>query len=46
MYCILIYNKNKPNCEVNPMKKRVITMDNGVVTSDVMKGKYKKHESN
>lgn len=25
MYCILIYNKNKPNCEVNPMKKRVIT---------------------
>ncbi len=31
---------------VNRMKKRVITMDNGVVTSDVMKGKYKKHESN
>ena len=31
---------------VNRMKKRVISMENGVITNDVMKGKYKKHESN
>lgn len=27
---------------VNRMKKRVISMENGVITNDVMKGKYKK----
>lgn len=31
---------------VNSMKKRVVTIENGVVTSDVMKGKYKVNESN
>lgn len=31
---------------VNRMKKRVITINNGVVTNDIMKGKYKEHESN
>lgn len=31
---------------VNRMKKRVISINNGVITGDVMKGKYKQHESN
>ena len=31
---------------VNRMKKRVISINNGVITEDVMKGKYKQHESN
>lgn len=30
---------------VNRMKKRVILIENGVVTSDEMKGKYKSHEN-
>ena len=29
---------------VNRMKKRVITIKDGVITSDCMKGKYKEHE--
>ena len=31
---------------VNRMKKRVISMSNGVITKDIMKGKYKENESN
>lgn len=31
---------------VNRMKKRVISINNGVVTNDIMKGKYKQNESN
>ena len=31
---------------VNRMKKRVISINNGVITNDVMKGKYKENESN
>lgn len=31
---------------VNRMKKRVICINNGVITNDVMKGKYKENESN
>ena len=31
---------------VNRMKKRVITINNGVITNDIMKGKYKEHENN
>ena len=31
---------------VNRMKKRVISINNGVVTKDVMKGKYRENESN
>ena len=31
---------------VNRMKKRVISIRNGVVTNDIMKGKYKENESN
>lgn len=31
---------------VNRMKKRVISINNGVVTNDIMKGKYKQDESN
>ena len=31
---------------VNRMKKRVISIQNGVITNDVMKGKYKENESN
>lgn len=31
---------------VNKMKKRVILIENGVITSDYMKGCYKAHESN
>lgn len=31
---------------VNRMKKRVISINNGVVANDVMKGKYKENESN
>jgi cell division transport system ATP-binding protein len=31
---------------VNRMKKRVISINNGVITNDIMKGKYKEHESN
>ena len=31
---------------VNRMKKRVISINNGVITGDVMKGKYKQNESN
>ena len=31
---------------VNRMKKRVISINNGVVTNDIMKGKYKENESN
>lgn len=30
---------------VNSMKKRVIVIENGIVTSDEMKGKYKVHET-
>lgn len=31
---------------VNRMKKRVISINNGVITNDIMKGKYKENESN
>jgi cell division transport system ATP-binding protein len=31
---------------VNRMKKRVISISNGVVTNDIMKGKYKENENN
>lgn len=31
---------------VNRMKKRVISISNGVITNDIMKGKYKENESN
>lgn len=31
---------------VDRMKKRVITINNGVIASDIMKGKYKNNESN
>ncbi len=31
---------------VNRMKKRVILLENGILTSDYMKGSYKAHESN
>ena len=31
---------------VNRMKKRVISISNGVVTNDIMKGKYKEYEAN
>ena len=31
---------------VNRMKKRVISIDNGVITNDILKGKYKENESN
>lgn len=31
---------------VNRMKKRVISINNGVITNDVMKGKYKENENN
>lgn len=31
---------------VNKMKKRVLLLENGVLTSDYMKGSYKNHESN
>jgi cell division transport system ATP-binding protein len=30
---------------VNRMKKRVISIEHGVLTSDKMKGSYKQHES-
>ena len=30
---------------VNKMKKRVISLDNGVLVSDAMKGSYKVHEN-
>ena len=30
---------------VNRMKKRVILLDNGILASDELKGKYKAHET-